>query len=80
MRERRFDTVIADCRMPGFIGHEFARFCGIAWPDTPVILLSGNLTSVTDYADEVDAAACSRYPYEAVMLLSVLRTAPLTHR
>jgi len=53
---------------------------GIAWPDTPVILLSGDLTSMTDDADEVDAAACSRNPYEAVMLLSVLRIAPFTHR
>lgn len=50
-----------------------AGFCGIAWPDTPVILLSGDLTSVMDYADEFDAAACIRKPYEAAMLLSVLR-------
>jgi len=48
-------------------------------PATPVILLSGDLTSVTDYADKVDVAACSRNPYEAVMLLSVLRIAPFTH-
>jgi hypothetical protein len=26
-----------------------------------------------DYAEEVDAAACIRKPYEAAMLLSVLR-------
>jgi DNA-binding response OmpR family regulator len=73
MRKGRFDAVIAAGHMPGFIGHEFAGFCGIAWPDTPVILLSGDLTSVMDHADEVDAAACIRKPYEAAMLLSVLR-------
>ena len=72
MRKGRFDAVIADGHMPGFIGHEFAGFCGIARPDTPVILLSGDLTSVTDYADEVGAVACIRKPYEAAMLLSVL--------
>lgn len=40
MRKRRFDAVITDCRMPGFIGHEFAGICGIAWPDIPLILLT----------------------------------------
>ena len=75
MRKGRFDAVIADGHMPGFIGHEFAGFCRIAWRDTPVILLSGDLNSVTDYADEVDAVACIRKPYESAMLLSVLRIA-----
>lgn len=74
MRKRRFDAVITDCRMPGFIGHEFAGFCRIAWPDTPIILLAGDLNYLTDYADECDAAACIRKPYEAVVLLNVLRT------
>jgi DNA-binding response OmpR family regulator len=72
MRNGRFDAIIAAGHMPGFIGHEFAGFCGIAWPDTPLILLSGDLTTVTDYAEEVDAVACIRKPYEAAMLLSVL--------
>ena len=72
MRKRRFDAVIADGHMPGFSGHEFAGFCGIAWPDTPIIILTGDLNSLTDYADEVDAAVCIRKPYEATMLLSVL--------
>jgi DNA-binding response OmpR family regulator len=74
MRKRRFDAVITDCRMPGFIGHEFAGICGVVWPDTPLILLTGALNYLTDYADEFDAAACIRKPYEAAMLLSVLRT------
>ena len=75
MRKGCFDAVIADGHMPGFIGHEFAGICGIAWPNTPVILLSGDLTYVMDYADEVDVAACIRKPYEAAVLLSVLRIA-----
>jgi DNA-binding response OmpR family regulator len=74
MRKRRFDAVITDCRMPGFIGHEFAGFCGIVWPDTPLIILTGDLNFLTEYADEFDAAACIRKPYEAAMLLSVLHT------
>lgn len=74
MRKRRFDAVITDCRMPGFIGHEFAGFCRIAWPDIPLIILTGDFNFLTDYADEFDAAVCIRKPYEAAMLLSVLRT------
>ena len=74
MRKRRFDVVIADAHMPGFIGREFAGFCRAGWPDTPLIFLTGDLNYLTDCADELDAAACIRKPYEATMLLSVLRT------
>jgi CheY-like chemotaxis protein len=70
-----FDAVIiVDGHMPGLSGHEFAEFCRSAWPVTPVILLSGDLFSVMDYTEEVDSAACLRGPFEAAMLLSVLRT------
>jgi DNA-binding response OmpR family regulator len=74
MRRQRFDALITDCCMPGFIGREFAGFCRIAWPDTPLILLTEDHSYLTDYADKFDAAACIRKPYEAVVLLSVLRT------
>ena len=70
-----FDAVIlVDGHMPGFSDHEFAEFCRSAWPVTPVIFLFGDLIYVMDYSDEVDAAACLRGPFEAAMLLSVLRT------
>lgn len=72
--KRRFDAVITDGYMPGFNGHEFAKFCRVAWPDTPLIFLVGGLNSLTDYSDECDASACIRKPYEVAMLLSVLRT------
>ena len=74
IRKRHFDAVIADGHIPGFSGHEFAGFFRIAWPNTPLILLTGDLNSLTDDANESDAAACVRKPYEAAMLLSVLRT------
>ena len=74
MRKRHFEAVLVDGHMPGFSGHEFAEFCRSAWPVTPVILLSGDLFSVMDYTEEVDSAACLRGPFEAAMLLSVLRT------
>lgn len=74
MRRRRFVAVITDGHMPGFSGLEFVGFCGIAWPDIPVILLSGDPDYVTDCGNEFEVAACIHKPYEAAMLLSVLRT------
>jgi DNA-binding response OmpR family regulator len=74
MRKRHFEAVIADGRLPGFSGDKLATCCRIEWPDTPVILLSGELIYVTDHPDEVHATAGRRTPYEAVKLLSVLRT------
>jgi DNA-binding response OmpR family regulator len=74
MRKRHFEAVIADGRLSEFCGHKLAAYCRISWPDTPVILLSGDLIYVTDHADAVAAAAGLRRPYyEVVMLLSVLR-------
>jgi len=73
LRKRHFAAVIADGHLPGFSGDTFAAYCRIAWPDTPVILLSGDLIYLTDHADAVDAAAGLYKPYEAVILLSVLR-------
>jgi len=73
MRKRHFEAVLVDGHMPGFSDHEFAAFCRSAWPVAPVILLSGDLIDMMDYAEGVDAAACIRKPYEAAMLLSVLR-------
>ncbi|HSL05431.1 MAG TPA: response regulator [Nitrospiraceae bacterium] len=78
MRKRRFKAVVADGHMPGLGGIEFAEFCRVAWPDTPVILLSSDRNYVTDSVGEVDSAASVGKPYELVMLLSVLRTATQT--
>ena len=73
VRKRRFDAIIADDHIPGFTGHEFAKFCRMTWPETPLILLIEDLNSLTDYADTSNAAVCIPTPYEADMLLSVLR-------
>ena len=56
-----------------FCGRKLAAYCRISWPDTPIILLSGDLIYVKDHADRVDAADGLRTPYETVMLPSVPR-------
>jgi two-component system, chemotaxis family, chemotaxis protein CheY len=73
MRKRHFDAVIADYHMPEINGLEFAEFVKIAWPDTPVILVSGELNDVMENVAQSDVRACIRKPYETTMLLSVLR-------
>lgn len=75
MHARRFDAVIADCRMPGLTGIELAELCLISWPDTPIILLSGDSNYFTEYAEASGVTACIHKPYEATLLLSVLRVA-----
>ena len=72
VQKRCFDAVIAGDHMPGFTGQEFAKFCRITWPDTPLILLIEDRNPLTDYADEYGAAACVPVPYDVAMLLSLL--------
>lgn len=75
MGKRRFDAVISDGLTPGLSGLEFAAFSGLAWPDTPVILLSGDLNYLSQSTDQHATVACIRKPYEVSVLLSMLRTA-----
>lgn len=75
MDKRRFDAVIVDSDIPGLSGLEFYEFSRMVWPETPVILLSADLNNSTEYADVYGVVACIGKPYEASMLLSVLRTA-----
>lgn len=74
MRKRHFDAVITDYHMPGLNGIELTEISRITWPDTPVILLSGDLSLLAEHEDLCAAAACIRKPYEASVLLSLLRT------
>ena len=74
LRRRHFDVVLADYHMPGINGLEFAEFIRMTWPDTPVILLTGELNDGTENPPELEAVARIRKPYEATLLLSVLRT------
>ena len=72
MRQRHVGAVITDNHMSGFIGHQFTGFIKIAWPETSLILLSGDSDDVMHYADEFEAEGCIDKPYEPVRLLNVL--------
>lgn len=73
MRKRHFDAVITEGPCSEFSGLEFVGFCGIVWPDTPVILISGEPSYLTACADEFKTASCVQKPYSEATLLNVLR-------
>jgi CheY-like chemotaxis protein len=75
MKKRHFDAVITDYHMPRMNGMEFLVLSKVAWPNTPVILLTAHTEDLADYAIERGAFSWVRKPYEINHLLSVLRSA-----
>ena len=56
LREAPFDLVITDVRMPGDTGLELLAKVREAWPDTPVVVMTGH-GSVTDAVSAMKAGA-----------------------
>ncbi|MDN5941498.1 MAG: response regulator [Nitrospira sp.] len=51
MKKRRYDTVLVDNNMPRLNGGQFIAIAHVTWPDTPIILMSGDWRSI----DRLDA-------------------------
>jgi two-component system, chemotaxis family, chemotaxis protein CheY len=77
MKKRRFDVVVADHHMPKMNGFQLVLLGRLVWPDTPMILLSGNATSLTEMAEQGGTYGCLRKPYDAAELLGLMRNATL---
>jgi len=76
MKQRRFDVVVTDYQMPGLDGLEFLSFSRILWPDTPVVMVSGDRSdTVADMAMRTGAFTWIHKPYERAVLLEILRAA-----
>jgi DNA-binding NtrC family response regulator len=42
MEKRRYDAVLVDYQMPRLNGLQFIETCRVKWPETPIILMSGD--------------------------------------
>jgi two-component system, chemotaxis family, chemotaxis protein CheY len=42
MEKRRYDVVLVDYQMPRVNGLQFIEACHVKWPETPIILMSGD--------------------------------------
>jgi CheY-like chemotaxis protein len=77
IRKRRFDVVVADHHMPRMSGYELVLLGRLVRPDIPMILLSGEDTSVAEKAKQGGAYGYLRKPYDASELLGLMRHAIL---
>lgn len=75
MNKRHFDAVISNDRLPRMDGREFLLLSQATWPETPVIMLSGEADDFEQRMIELGAFAWVRTPYENHLLLSVLLSA-----
>lgn len=75
MKRRHFDVVVTDYHMPRLNGMELLSLCRIVWPDTPVVMVSGDPDNISDMAIHQGAQAWIHKPFEASRLLEILRTA-----
>ncbi|MDP1948742.1 MAG: response regulator [Nitrospirota bacterium] len=45
LQKRHFDAVVSDCQMPRFDGMQLLAMCQLLWPETAVVLVSGEGSS-----------------------------------
>jgi len=71
-----YDAIVSDFNMPGFNGIDFLKECKMAWPDIPIILLTGYGTSeLEEEAIQEGAYALVQKPVEAEVFLSIVTRA-----
>lgn len=77
MKKRRFDVVVTDHHMPKMNGFDLVLLGRLVWPDTSMILLSGDDASLAEVAEQGGAYGCLRKPYNAGKLQGLMRHAIL---
>lgn len=75
LKKRRYEVVITDYRMPRLNGLQLVKLGRIVWPDTPMVIVSGEQYDFARSAILQGAYAYIRKPYDAVELLRLVRSA-----
>jgi DNA-binding NtrC family response regulator len=73
LRKRHFDMVISDYRMPRFDGMQLLAICRLLWPETAVVMVSGEDSDWTELAIRGGAHAWVKKPYERTELITLVR-------
>ena len=75
MHKRHFDVVVTDCNMPRLSGFDLLRQCRLAWPGTPVILMTAALDPTDDLAAAIGVFECLRKPFDAERFITLVADA-----
>jgi DNA-binding NtrC family response regulator len=75
MKRRRFDVMVATHHMPHINGVRLVLFGRLVWPGTPIILVWGDDTSLSEIAEHEGAYGTLRKPYDSVELLELMGSA-----
>jgi DNA-binding NtrC family response regulator len=73
LRKRHFDMVISDYRMPRFDGMQLLAICRLLWPETAVVIVSGEDSDWMELAIRGGAHAWVKKPYERTKLITLVR-------
>jgi DNA-binding NtrC family response regulator len=73
LRKRHFDMVISDYHMPRFDGMQLLAICRLLWPETAVVMVSGEDSDWTELAIRGGAHAWVKKPYERTELITLVR-------
>jgi len=72
LKRRRFDVVVTAHHMPHINGFRLVLVGRLVWPDTPMILVSGNDSNLSEMAEQGRASGSLRKPYIFGELLGLM--------
>src|SRR6478735_2241521 len=72
VKRRRFDVVVTAHHMPHINGFRLVLVGRLVWPDTPMILVSGNDSNLSEMAEQGGASGSLRKPYIFGELLGLM--------
>ena len=75
LQKRHFEVVISDYRMPRFDGMQLLAMCQLLWPETAVVLVSGEDSRWIELAIRRGAHAWVKKPYGWIELVTSVRQA-----